>query len=143
MGTSVLAHLLGNLHYTLYHYNSSRIFRDTYTSNRYNLKDIAWDSESRGNHPRQVEGYDAERQREIRNDFKLEPTKFFFHKIYLRRIIWSGVVFSGTSPDVWTFRDTHCIHKMRGSIQTEITTSYNLWLWATTLGCKPSLCQNW
>lgn len=55
----------------------------------------------------------------------------------------SGGVFSGTSPDVWTCRDTHCIHKMRGSIQTEITTSYNLWLWDTTPGCKPSLCQNW
>lgn len=34
----------------------------------------------------------------------------------------SGGCFSGTGPDDWTCRDTHCIHKMRGSIQTAITT---------------------
>lgn len=93
--------------------------------------------ESRCNHRRQVERYDAEGKREIGNHFKLETTKFFFHKIYLRRVIWSGGVFSGISPDVWTCRDTHCIHKMRGSIQIEITTVHNLWLLATTYGCRP------
>lgn len=34
----------------------------------------------------------------------------------------SGGCFSGTGPDDWTCGDTHCIHKVRGSIQPEITT---------------------
>lgn len=40
----------------------------------------------------------------------------------------SGGCFSGTGPDDWTC----CIHKMRGSIQTEITTSIRP---TTTCGC--------
>lgn len=44
----------------------------------------------------------------------------------------SGGCFSRTNPDDWTCCDTHCIHKMRGSIQTEITTLVQP---TTTCGC--------
>ena len=42
----------------------------------------------------------------------------------------SGGCFSGNGPDDWTCGDTHCIHKVRGSIQTEILPKVvdNLWL---------------
>ncbi|UWG73722.1 MAG: hypothetical protein [Bacteriophage sp.] len=91
---------------------------------------------SRSNHRRQVECCDAEGQREVGNYFILKPLKLFFQRkfIFHRNLPQVGVlvrrVLSGTGPDDWTYRDTHCIHKMRDSIQPEILPKVvnNLWL---------------